>query len=172
MRGKLRVELAWSGVLSYGTLILVPSRLAGKSIVLTRNGGLDVNLSIIQRSTTLISNQNTLLQLDRHKEEIATVYNLASSGYDQAPLNFFPLAAARLVELLKIEPGQQILDIGTGTGIAAILAAKHCQPHGQVIGIDIARQMLEVAVHKVEAAQISNLELQLGDGENLSFTDN
>ena len=120
----------------------------------------------------MISNQTTLLQLDRRKEEIAAIYNLASVGYDQSPLNFFSLAAARLVEYLKIQPGQQILDIGTGTGIAAILAAKDCAPNGRVTGIDIATEMLKVAAHKVATGRIANLELQLGDGESLSFTEN
>lgn len=119
----------------------------------------------------MISNDVPLLQLDKRKEEIAHIYNLASEGYDLAPLKFFPLSAARLVELIQPQPGQVILDVGTGTGGAAILAAKYCEPGGRIIGVDIAREMLKVATHKAKTVLASNLEFLVGDAQNLNFHD-
>jgi ubiquinone/menaquinone biosynthesis C-methylase UbiE len=113
-----------------------------------------------------------LLQLIQKKKEITALYNLASAGYDLPSLKFFSLSATRLVQLLEVKPGQLILDVGTGTGVAAIRTAECCQPGGRVIGVDLAQEMLRFASIKVEAAEISNLYLQLGDGENLDFPDN
>lgn len=113
-----------------------------------------------------------LLQLIQKKKEITAVYNLASTGYDLPPLRFFSLSATRLVQFLEVRPGQLILDVGTGTGAAAMSAAERCQPGGRVIGVDLAQEMLRVASIKIEAAGISNLYLQLGDGESLDFPDN
>lgn len=110
-------------------------------------------------------------QLIQRKKEIARIYNLAAPGYDLPALKFFPLTAACLVDFLKVKPGQTVLDVATGTGVAAIMAAEGCRPGGRVIGIDIAEEMLEVAATKIKRAGISNLDLQTGDGERLDFPD-
>lgn len=113
-----------------------------------------------------------VLQLNQKKKEIVRVYDLASTGYDLAPLKFFRVAAFHLVQFLGVRAGQTILDVGTGTGEAAIIAAKGCQPGGQVTGIDLSPEMLKVASEKIKVAGISNLDLQVGDGETPDFPDN
>ena len=45
---------------------------------------------------------------------------------------------ARLIEQAKIEAGQQVLDLGCGTGTLAIMA-KQAQPSAEVFGLDAAR---------------------------------
>jgi ubiquinone/menaquinone biosynthesis C-methylase UbiE len=70
--------------------------------------------------------------LSEHKRRVTATYNLASAGYDQEPVRFFPLCANRLVELIDLQPGQHILDVATGTGAAAIAAAKRAGPTGHV----------------------------------------
>lgn len=113
-----------------------------------------------------------LLQLSQKKKEIARVYNLAAPGYDLSPLKFFQLSATRLVQSLQIRAGQLILDVGTGTGVAALIAAKRCQPGGRVIGVDLAEEMLKIAADKIKASGIVNLDLQIGDGDTLDFPNN
>src|SRR5689334_22338566 len=108
----------------------------------------------------------------QRKKEITRIYNLAAPGYDLPPLKFFPLSAACLVDFLQVRPGQTILDVATGTGVAAIIAAIGCQPGGRVIGIDLAGEMLKAAAIKINKAGISNLDFQVGDGEKLNFSDN
>jgi ubiquinone/menaquinone biosynthesis C-methylase UbiE len=125
-----------------------------------------------RRNKAMIADNFQLLQLIQRKKEIIKVYNLASDGYDLPSLKFFSLSATCLVQLLEVKPGQLILDVGTGTGSAAIRAAECCQPGGRVIGVDLAQEMLRVASEKIKAARISNLYLQVGDGENLDFPDN
>jgi ubiquinone/menaquinone biosynthesis C-methylase UbiE len=111
-------------------------------------------------------------ELSEHKRRVAVTYNLASAGYDQEAVRFFPFCADRLVELINLQPGQRVLDVATGTGAAAIAAAKRVGPMGHVVGVDIATDMLEQARRKIEKARLSNIELLEGDAEHLSFAEN
>jgi len=110
-------------------------------------------------------------ELGEHKRRVAATYNLASAGYDQEAVRFFPLCANRLVELIGLQPGQHVLDVATGTGAAAIAAARRVGPAGHVVGVDIASDMLEQARRKIEAAQLSNIEYHAGDAEHLSYAE-
>jgi ubiquinone/menaquinone biosynthesis C-methylase UbiE len=61
--------------------------------------------------------------------------------------------------------------VATGTGAAAIAAARSVGPAGQVVGVDIATDMLERARRKIEAAQLTNIEYHEGDAEHLSYAE-
>ena len=102
-------------------------------------------------------------ELSEHKQRVAATYNLASEGYDKHAVRFFPLCANRLVELIKLQPGQHVLDVATGTGVAAMAAALRISPGGHVVGVDIASDMLGRARKKVEATQLRNVEFQEAD---------
>jgi|ERR687885_297544 ubiquinone/menaquinone biosynthesis C-methylase UbiE len=106
------------------------------------------------------------------KQQITLGFNVVSTDYDNPALRHLLAAANRLVELASIHPGQKVLDIATGTGNAAIAAARTVGENGQVIGIDLAKNMLEKAQQKVSAAGLKNVELQEGDATALHFTDN
>lgn len=111
------------------------------------------------------------LQLNEHKQKVARVYNLASSGYDQPALRFFHLVAERLVELALLHEGDNVLDAGTGTGIAAFAAAEIVGKTGKVIGVDIGEQILDQANQKLTSATPTALAFFLGDMEHLEYPD-
>ena len=113
---------------------------------------------------------NKTLNLTDHKQRVAAVYDLASSGYDKPAVRFFPLVAKRLVDLARIQPGAVVLDTGTGTGAAAIAAASKAGPTGRVIGVDIAADMLAQAQRKLDALRLMNVTIQYGDIERLFAT--
>jgi len=54
---------------------------------------------------------------------------------------------ALLIEQAKLEAGQQVLDLGCGTGTLAIMA-KQAQPSAEVFGLDADPDMLKVAKYK------------------------
>jgi demethylmenaquinone methyltransferase/2-methoxy-6-polyprenyl-1,4-benzoquinol methylase len=67
---------------------------------------------------------------------------------------------------------QKILDIATGTGDFAILAAKMLQPK-QLIGVDISEGMMAIGHKKVSQQQLEHIiSFQKEDCLNLSFEDN
>jgi len=111
------------------------------------------------------------IELSEHKQRVAKVYNLASKGYDKPALDFFPRTAMRLVELARIQEGDNVLDAGTGTGIAAFAAAMKVGRHGKVIGVDIGEEILEQARHKLSQLPNSSISFFYGDMEHLEFPD-
>lgn len=61
-------------------------------------------------------------------------------------------AAERLVALCALRPGDRVLDAATGTGFAALAAARVVGPEGRVVGVDISPGMLRQARAAVAAA--------------------
>lgn len=74
-------------------------------------------------------------------------------------------AAMRLVEVAKLQPGQQVLDVATGTGLAAIAAAQIVGATGHVLGTDFAVGMLQQARQKVATLGLSNIKFEEVDAD-------
>lgn len=72
----------------------------------------------------------------------------------------------------KIKEGNIVLDLGSGAGIDAILAAKKVGRKGKVIGVDMTKEMIERARENANKKNIKNVEFLLGEIENLPVNDN
>jgi SAM-dependent methyltransferase len=72
----------------------------------------------------------------------------------------------------KIKEGDVVLDLGSGAGIDAILAAKKAGSKGRVIGVDMTEEMIEKAKINARKQNIKNVEFLLGEIENLPLKDN
>lgn len=75
----------------------------------------------------------------------------------------------RLIADARMRPGLHVLDLGSGTGYPALLAAQTVGPSGSVIGIDLAEQMLEVARRKAASLGLTNVTFRAGDVTSLPF---
>src|SRR5215470_13537652 len=73
----------------------------------------------------------------------------------------------RLMELAHIAPGQRVLDVATGIGEPAMTAARRVGPAGSVVAIDQAAEMLAVALERMQAGGVENIEFVEGDAETL-----
>jgi SAM-dependent methyltransferase len=72
------------------------------------------------------------------------------------------------VDLLELRPGERVLEIGFGPGLAVARAAMHVGPTGRVIGIDPSELMVAQARRRNRAAVASGqMTLQVGDVEHL-----
>src|SRR3954463_5109357 len=69
-----------------------------------------------------------------------------------------------LVSKLGITKGMQVLDLGCGDGTTAIPEAKL---GAQVLGVDIARNLVEAGNARAKAAGLANIKFQEGDATNL-----
>jgi len=76
-----------------------------------------------------------------------------------------PLARAQL------RPGEVVLDLGSGGGIDAVVAAGRVQPGGRVIGLDASDQMLELARGNAAKAGAGNAEFIKGELEAVPLPD-
>lgn len=71
----------------------------------------------------------------------------------------------------EVQPGQTVLDLGSGTGLDLLVAAKKVGPEGKVIGVDMTDAMLEQARKNLDSAGASNVELRKGVIEALPVAD-
>jgi ubiquinone/menaquinone biosynthesis C-methylase UbiE len=72
-----------------------------------------------------------------------------------------------LVEAVRPQPGERLLDIGCGSGNAAELA---CSAGARVTGIDLSPRLVDVAKRRADAGAY-DVEYAVGDAEALAFTD-
>ena len=72
----------------------------------------------------------------------------------------------------KIKQGDVVLDLGSGAGIDAILAAGKVGNDGKVIGIDMTKEMVEKARNNAKEKNVKNVEFLVGDIENLPLKNN
>ena len=83
----------------------------------------------------------------------------------------FVTLARRAIDLADIEPGQSVLDAGTATGLAAVLAAERAGRDGSVIGLDASAAMLTVARERSALAGYDYIRWELGDASQLAYAD-
>jgi len=69
--------------------------------------------------------------------------------------------------LAKIEPGEVVLDLGSGGGIDVLLSAKRVGPSGKAYGLDMTDEMLELARENQQRAGVENAEFLKGQIENI-----
>lgn len=75
----------------------------------------------------------------------------------------------RLIADARLRPGQRVLDLGSGTGCPALLAAQAVGGGGSVVGLDLADRMLAVARRKANALGLTNVTFQTADITTLPF---
>src|SRR6202011_166281 len=73
----------------------------------------------------------------------------------------------RVLELVDAQPGMRILDLACGPGTLTRRLAPRVAPDGEVVGVDLAPGMIELA----RAADIPNSRFEVMDIEQLSFPD-
>jgi SAM-dependent methyltransferase len=74
--------------------------------------------------------------------------------------------------LIDIEPGETVLDLGSGGGIDVLLSAKRVGPTGKAYGLDMTDDMLVLARENQRQAEVTNVEFLKGEIENIPLPDN
>ena len=70
-----------------------------------------------------------------------------------------------------LEPGETVLDLGSGGGLDVIMSARRVAPGGRAIGVDMTEEMLELARRNAQEAGVDNVEFLLGEIEDLPLAD-
>jgi arsenite methyltransferase len=74
--------------------------------------------------------------------------------------------------LARLQPGEIVLDLGSGGGIDVILSAKRVGPTGKAYGLDMTDEMLVLARQNQRKAGVENVEFLKGAIENVPLPDN
>jgi SAM-dependent methyltransferase len=73
--------------------------------------------------------------------------------------------------LAQLNPGETVLDLGSGGGIDVLLSAKRVGPTGKAYGLDMTDQMLALARENQQKAGAANVEFLQGEIENIPLPD-
>jgi arsenite methyltransferase len=94
-------------------------------------------------------------------EEMQTVPEGANLG----------LGCGNPVALASMKEGEMVVDLGSGAGFDAFLAARAVGKSGRVIGVDMTPEMVDKARGNVRKGDYGNVEFRLGEIENLPVAD-
>lgn len=100
--------------------------------------------------------------------QVKRAYALYSPIYDLIFDRIFQPGRHAAVQLLDIQPGNRILEVGIGTGLNLPLYPPDCQ----LVGIDLSERMLEKAQAKIAELGLANVVLKLMDAVAMDFADN
>jgi SAM-dependent methyltransferase len=109
----------------------------------------------------------------RHKEGLAWqvgVWDGMTPVYAQEVDSRFIPVVDQVMLRARLVPGLRVLDVGTGTGAVALRAAPLVRG-GEVTGIDISPQMLNIARQRALAAELENVTFVEGRAEELPVED-
>ena len=81
------------------------------------------------------------------------------------------LGCGNPLALASIREGETVLDLGSGAGFDAFLAARSVGKTGRVIGVDMTPEMLDKARENARKGRYENVEFRLGEIENLPAAD-
>src|SRR5690242_20603884 len=93
----------------------------------------------------------------------------AAAEYDRAVSHFSAHFLPFLLHAARVAPGQRVLDVATGTGIAAEAALGIVGSAGSVLATDISPEMVEKARERL--VPWPNAVVAVEDGQALSFPD-
>jgi SAM-dependent methyltransferase len=99
-------------------------------------------------------------------------------GYSEAELAAVPesanlgLGCGNPQAIAAMQPGETVVDLGSGAGFDCFLAAQQVSKTGHVIGVDMTHEMLKKARDNTAQIGASNVEFRLGELEHLPIADN
>ena len=112
-------------------------------------------------TTPLITVKETGEALDYSEEDLLSKLGEANLG----------LGCGNPISMADLKPGETVLDLGSGAGFDAFLAAKQVGESGKVIGVDMTPEMVQNARTNAEKLNISSVEFRLGEIEKLPVSD-
>ena len=114
-----------------------------------------------------------ILRINRTKEQAEQAYDRLSRVYDLLAGPFEKKFRDSALKLLRIGEGEEVLEVGFGTGDSLRQIAESVGPAGKVCGIDISPGMKGVAEARLaRAGLLDRVELRRGDATELPFEDN
>lgn len=99
-------------------------------------------------------------------------------GYDSAVVDRMPDAAvesfagvANPLALRRLEPGEKVVDTGSGAGFDCFIAAQQVGPTGRVVGVDMLSEMLARSRAAAKEMGLGNVEFREGIIESMPVED-
>ncbi len=104
---------------------------------------------------------------------------ITSNLYDVSQIKQIPeeallasLGCGNPTALAKLNPGEVVLDLGSGGGIDVLLSARRVGPAGKAYGLDMTDEMLALANENKQKSGLDNVEFLKGEIESIPLPDN
>ena len=123
----------------------------GQAALQAKRGGSSCCGSVSERAAPITSNLYEVTDTEALPAEVV----LASLGCGN------PTALAQL------NPGETVLDLGSGGGIDVLLSARRVGPNGKVYGLDMTDEMLALAQENQQKSGVQNVEFLKGEIEEI-----
>lgn len=101
----------------------------------------------------------------------SNLYETSERGIAPEEAFLASLGCGNPVALAELQPGEVVLDLGSGGGIDVFLAARRVGPTGRVYGVDMTGEMLELARRNQARAGVENVEFREGEIEEIPLAD-
>jgi phosphatidylethanolamine/phosphatidyl-N-methylethanolamine N-methyltransferase len=103
-----------------------------------------------------------------NEQSTRKIYEVWSNFYDLLWHRIVDRRSRKAIDRMGLQPGETLLDIGVGTG----LALGNYPEHTKVTGIDLSEGMLAQAKERTDSDQMGHISLALADALELPFADN
>ncbi len=94
---------------------------------------------------------------------VAAVFDRVADTYENVGVPWFAPIAEGLVDAVKPQAGEHVVDVGCGRGAALFLSADAVGASGRVVGLDVSQRMVELAAARVEELGLTTVELHVMD---------
>jgi SAM-dependent methyltransferase len=102
----------------------------------------------------------------------SNLYNATQTGELPQEAVFASLGCGNPTALAQLNPGETVLDLGSGGGIDVLLSARRVGPAGRAYGLDMTDEMLALARENQRRAGVENVEFLKGEIEQIPLPDN
>jgi len=102
----------------------------------------------------------------------ANLYDAAQAAEIPEEALLASLGCGNPTALAKLNPGEIVLDLGSGGGIDVLLSAHRVGPTGKAYGLDMTDEMLALAEENKSKSGITNVEFLKGEIEHIPLPDN
>jgi len=102
----------------------------------------------------------------------ANLYDSGQTGQIPEEAVLASLGCGNPTALAKLNPGDTVLDLGSGGGIDVLLSARRVGPTGKAYGLDMTDEMLALARENQRKAGVTNVEFLKGEIENIPLPNN
>ena len=120
----------------------------------------------------MINNRGEILGVPVSSEDIKKSYGVMSQFYAVIEGIFEKGLRQKGLELLSVTPGEEVLEVGVGTGYSLMEIANSVGDSGQAYGIDITPQMLAITSRRLKKVGLMDrVELYEGDARSMPYED-
>src|SRR6202522_3083827 len=101
----------------------------------------------------------------------SNLYDSVQAGQIPEEAMLASLGCGNPTALAKLNPGEVVLDLGSGGGIDVLLSARRVGPTGKAYGLDMTDEMLVLANENKRKSGLENVEFLKGEIENIPLPD-